>query len=111
MRYLLIFLFFGVSGCSLNDSLLIASSGLLIADWKQTLVIAKNPDMYYEKNVIIGKHPSEDKVNLYFGTCLLGNVLLPKLLTDKQQTYWYVGLIILESVVIRQNLQLGLNFL
>jgi hypothetical protein len=51
-------------------------------DYGQTLSIAKNPGRYYEKNLILGRHPSEDEVHGYMiGTALLHPVityLLPR---------------------------------
>lgn len=45
-------------------------------DYGQTLSIAKNPGRYYEKNLILGRHPSEDEVHGYMiGTALLHPVI------------------------------------
>ena len=51
-------------------------------DYGQTLSIAKNPLRYYERNVILGRHPSEGEVHGYMiATALLHPVvtyLLPR---------------------------------
>lgn len=39
---------------------------VLVIDWRQTLTIAKNPDKWFEMNPILGKHPSVQKVHVYF---------------------------------------------
>ncbi len=39
---------------------------LLFIDWRQTITIAKNPDKFREYNPILGKHPSEERVDYYF---------------------------------------------
>ena len=46
--------------------LILALNILLFIDWRQTITIAKNPDKFQEYNPILGKHPSEDKVDNYF---------------------------------------------
>jgi hypothetical protein len=52
-------------------------------DWGQTRHIVKNPEQFYEKNLILGDHPSMSRVNVYFigaiaGTLLIGDWLEPK---------------------------------
>lgn len=50
-----------------NDTLLQATYlSLLVADRCQTVYIAKHPDKFYERNKILGKHPSVGEVNSYF---------------------------------------------
>lgn len=45
---------------------------LLALDWHQTVNIAKHPARWYERNVILGKHPTVRAVNIYFAcVCLL----------------------------------------
>jgi hypothetical protein len=39
---------------------------LLVIDWRQTLVIARNPGRWTERNPLLGKHPSERRVHVYF---------------------------------------------
>jgi len=43
-------------------------------DWRQTVQIARNPDRYWERNPLLGEHPSEQRVNLHF---LVGAILHP----------------------------------
>jgi hypothetical protein len=46
--------------------LVVALAVLLVIDWRQTLVIARNPLLWYERNPLLGKHPSPTKVHAYF---------------------------------------------
>ena len=41
-------------------------TGLFMLDWRQTQHIVKNPEHYYEENLILGKHPSMREVNRYW---------------------------------------------
>jgi hypothetical protein len=43
----------------------LAFQALLIADWKQTRQIARAPDRYFERNPILGNHPSVGRVDTY----------------------------------------------
>lgn len=44
--------------------------GMLIVDWLQTLSIAREPDRFYEVNIVLGKHPSVARVSWYFAICI-----------------------------------------
>jgi hypothetical protein len=57
--------------------------GSLVVDWLQTLCIAREPDRFYEVNVLLGKHPSAARVSWYFGACVL------LLLVGAMSAYWY----------------------
>lgn len=39
---------------------------LLFIDWTQTMTIASNPEIWFELNPILGKHPSPTFVTRYF---------------------------------------------
>ena len=40
-------------------------------DWSQTITIARNPDVWYETNPLLGRHPTVSEVNRHF---LLGGL-------------------------------------
>ena len=50
----------------------LAFLGVWEVDRRQTLEIADNPKKYYEKNRVLGRHPTRQQVNTYF---LLGGAL------------------------------------
>lgn len=39
---------------------------LLLVDWLQTSIVARNPTRYYEENPFLGKHPTPSQVNRWF---------------------------------------------
>jgi hypothetical protein len=86
-----------------------ASSALLVADWAQTRHIAKNPQLFYEKNPILGEHPSLGRVNTYFATVLVANYFITDALSPKWRTAYQAGLIGVELVVIGNNKRLGIK--
>lgn len=49
---------------------------MLLADLSQTTQIARQPERFFEKNLLLGKHPSSSAVNAYFGANILANLLL-----------------------------------
>lgn len=52
--------------------LLVAMLVLLVIDWRQTLVIARNPQRWYERNPALGEHPSVARVNAWFALMAAG---------------------------------------
>lgn len=98
-----------LSGCSVKH-LRMASTGLLVADWKQTQYIAAHSDTYHEKNPVLGRHPSRDIVNLYFAGVVLLHWNMKHVLTEHQSLWYYTGVVLLETLVVSRNLQLGIRF-
>lgn len=78
-----------------------------IADWLQTLTIAKHPDLFTEFNPILGKHPSVARVNIYFASfIILFSALFVLMLAEKMlfMPMWMVGVIFgMECCVVWMN--------
>jgi hypothetical protein len=67
----------------INGALLEAIYQALQAiDASQTHYTGRNPQRLYEENPIMGKHPSKDKINAYFGATGLGHAALSYALPD-----------------------------
>jgi len=49
---------------------------LRVIDWGQTLHIAANPTFYHEHNIILGKHPTRNQVNVYFPFLIASDILI-----------------------------------
>jgi hypothetical protein len=96
-----------LAGCA--ETFLFTSDIALTADWMLTRKISGHyPDS--EGNVIMGKHPSLDQVNLYFGSCILLNTAAYPFIPEKLRPLWYGGLTIFESIVVNHNISAGLRF-
>ena len=92
-------------------SLLAASTLLLAVDWQQTRTIANNPDKYYERgNFLIGKHPSQQTVDLYCAAALLTEIVVAELLPSKWRKIWLSGWIGVEGVAVTYNYSIGIRF-
>lgn len=59
-----------------------------VLDWGQTRTIAKNPDKYYERNPILGKHPSTTKVDIYFIATALLHPIATHYLPEEYRPWW-----------------------
>jgi hypothetical protein len=78
-------------------------------DMLQTRDIANNPDKYFEKNPILGEHPSEGDVAKYFVASMLGNYLLSKALPPKLRPYFQNLSIGTQAGMITNNANLGIG--
>lgn len=79
---------------------------LTIIDGLQTVHIARNPHRFFERNPILGRHPSVQRVLWYFAACLileligllgliytsmLGLLLLLSMLLIALEGFWVVS--------------------
>jgi hypothetical protein len=90
-----------------------AGLGLLAADWSQTAYISRNPDQYYERNPILGDHPSSQSVNLYMGAWMIVHPLVTHILIHTYPDlvpYWQWGFIAIEGACVIGNNQNGIPF-
>jgi hypothetical protein len=83
--------------------------GLRIIDWHQTKVIARNPDIWYERNPELGKHPSERKVDLYFLSWTFVGPLVSVLLPKPYRTEWQCFRIGWSGRCVTLNFKIGLH--
>jgi hypothetical protein len=113
MRWL--FMLVALSGAAHADewsatdkTLLGAATVLLVIDWGQTRTIAKD-ERFVEKNKILGPNPSVGDVDKYFAIATLGTIGLAYALPSQYRGYFLGGVVVLESVVVMRNHQLGIK--
>jgi len=109
-----------------NTALQVTYSILHILDWGQTLHQAKQNWKYTktisnsngttctaykieESNFILGDHPSQTKVNLYFASTLLLHPVVSYALPKVWRESWQTAGIGLEIYVVGKNFTVGLN--
>jgi hypothetical protein len=98
----------GQDRTALDYGLAVGSTALMVADWSQALRIADNPRRWYERNLLLGRHPSEGRVNTVASLVVVSNVgalLLPK----TPRRIWYAAVTALEVFVVAHNLPLGVS--
>ena len=78
------------------------------ADWAQSLEIASNDD-FYERNFILGKHPSEGRVNTYFAATLITNMAISYFLPQKYRKWWQYGTMAIEIGCVANNYSIGIR--
>ena len=77
-------------------------------DMLQTLEIANN-DKYYEKNPILGKHPSEAEVVTYFIARGLVHYQATRMIPQRYRNLFHGYNVVYNYNVIRDNHQLGIR--
>lgn len=82
---------------------------LLIADWKQTRQIARQPERYFERNPILGRHPSEGRVNSYMLTAGVLHWVISEKLSPKWRERWQLVSLHIQANVVYQNYEIGLG--
>lgn len=87
---------------------IIAFNILQTVDMLQTLEIANN-DLYYEKNPILGKHPSEAQVITYFIARGFAHYHATKIIPQEYRGIWHTFNIVYNVDVINKNHKLGIR--
>ena len=80
---------------------------ILISDWNQTLGIDSH-DNLKESNKILGEHPSDDKINLYFASILYGHYYIAKKLDQPYRFMWQLILASHHYDAVQTNKRNGL---
>ncbi len=93
---------------ALDYGLAVGSTALILADWSQALRIADNPRRWTELNPLVGRHPSEGRVNtvgVLYVASNAGALLLPR----TPRRIWYAAVTVVEVVVVAHGLSIGLS--
>lgn len=83
-----------------------------LIDWGQTLDIVREHEAggtRFERNPILGKHPSRSRVNTYFALSHLAHYGISKW-TTKYRTPWQYGSIGVSGFIVGRNFYIGLSF-
>ena len=87
----------------------IAAPALTMADWLQSLNIAKHPLDFHEMNPVLGRHPSEGSVNTYMALATLGSLLAPEAVPQKLRTPLRTAWAALELANVIRNRRIGIG--
>jgi len=80
-----------------------------VADWGQTLSIARHPESMGETNPLLGRHPSVAEVNRYFALALTAHSAIAQALPRPYREAWQYVWIGLEGRAVRNNWRAGLR--
>lgn len=78
-------------------------------DYLETRQIARN-DHYYESiNPILGKNPSQDKVDIWFCSMMAAQYIIADRLPSKWRKLWISSGIVVEGSMVRKNIKVGMK--
>lgn len=81
---------------------------LHIVDWGQTLDIENHP-RHFERNPILGRHPSRSEVHTYFATTLGLHWLIARALPRKWRNHFQASTIAIQFGVVKDNFEGGIS--
>ena len=93
---------------ALDYGLAAGSTALIVADWSQALRMTRSPNRWYEANPLVGRHPSEGRINTLATLYIVWNagaLFLPK----TPRRVWYVAVTLVEAVAVIHNLSIGVS--
>lgn len=88
----------------------VAYLALHVMDWGQTLDIADHPERFYERNPVLGRHPSRGDVNRYFIITGLLHPVVSYMLPRGWRDGWQYVTIGVEVGCVGANARLGVGF-
>lgn len=81
----------------------------LLIDYSQTVYISENTSKYDETNLLLGKHPSKDKVIGYFAASSMTFLYIADKLPTKWRKVYQFIVIAFETFVISHNVRIGIK--
>lgn len=90
--------------------LYLVSNVLLLADWATTRDMTRRyNEGYYERNPILGRNPSTQRVDTHFAAALIGHYFISDWLSTKNRDFWLTGVVLVEGATVTHNLGIGLR--
>ncbi|MES0444904.1 MAG: hypothetical protein ABUJ92_00025 [Desulfobacterales bacterium] len=115
MKYLLLLLLsfnvYGADWTASDTARETAWHAVNLVDWGQTLDIVREREAgysRYERNPLLGKHPSRNRVNTYFALSHIAHYSISKW-TTKYRAPWQYGTIAASGFVVGHNFYIGLS--
>ena len=96
-----------------NKGLFLLHESVIILDWITTRYAASN-DFYtngknrtHETNPILGKHPSTEKVDIYFAVAMVANYFIVDYLPKEYRNFYLIVSSSVQMHYIKNNIQFG----
>jgi hypothetical protein len=87
-----------------------ASNAMLVADWAITRDMTRRyHEGYYERNIVLGRYPSRDRLDLYFVSALIGHYFIADSLSNDWRTVYLQVVTAVEAGAVANNLSIGLR--
>jgi hypothetical protein len=92
-----------------DQQMFVASSIAITADWMTTRWAADNnwPNGTWEKNYVMGRHPSVDTVDTYFVVMLISNYIIADALPERYRSFYFTFRTVTHGSAALGNVELG----
>lgn len=80
-----------------------------VIDWGQTRTIARNPDTWYERNNLMGPHPTVGEVDKHFAVGIVAGALIAHFLPATARKWFLGGVAAIEIGVVANNHSIGIR--
>jgi hypothetical protein len=88
----------------------VAANAAMLGDWATTRNMTRRySEGYWERNLILGRHPTAQRVDLHFATAMIANYFIADYFQGRNRTLYLQVVTGVESVMILNNLSIGLR--
>jgi len=84
-------------------------TGLTVIDWAQTIEFTQNMDGFKESNVILGEHPSRERINTLIPIGIVAHWYITYFIPKKYRVYWQSASISIEYYSVASNHKKGIR--
>ena len=81
----------------------------MAVDWGQTRYIAKHPGLHFERNPLLGEHPSTSRVDAFFIGTAISAYLIADALPTRYRKLFLGGVAVVHIVCVTNNYGLGIR--
>lgn len=93
----------------IDISLGVAATALKVLDWRQTK-FAMESGNYFEMNPLLGRYPSQNKIDAYFALSSLLQFGIAHYLPSVWRKAWLIGWVGLSGNNVYRNYEVGIGF-
>jgi hypothetical protein len=88
----------------------LASNAAILGDWATTRNMTRRyAEGYYERNPLLGRHPTTQAVDLHFVTWMVANYFAADYFQGRNRTLYLKVVTGMESALVINNLSIGLR--
>jgi hypothetical protein len=88
----------------------LASNAAMLGDWATTRNMTRRySEGYWERNPLLGRHPTAQQVDLHFATWMIANYFIADYFKGSNRTLYLKIVTGVESAMVINNLSIGLR--
>jgi hypothetical protein len=105
---------FSIAGCSTTPltrediKYQLVLTAITAVDWAQSREF-EDSGLFYERNIVLGRRPSKDKVDAMIPLGILGQWLVTRQLKPEHRRAWQMFMVGVETTAVYNNYQIGIR--